>query len=39
MSSTLTLQQANLDLLKINNKNQEVIFRITHDGDLYYKKG
>ena len=38
MSSTFTLQQANLDLLKINNKNQEVIFKITYDGDLYYKK-
>lgn len=38
MSSTFTLHGANLDLLKINNKNQEVIFKITYDGDLYYKK-
>lgn len=38
LMSTLILQQANLDLLKINNKNQEVIFKITYDGELYYKK-
>ena len=36
--SVFNLQQSSFDLLSINNKNKEVILKITHDGSLFYRK-